>query len=194
SLPRCRLRYASRLNSGVRALAEASHGRCVVAATLPFSRKPVAPGRRAAASFPSVPGASRWLAAFHGAAHCRVVVGQALRGNRLAYSSCNGLWQFCRRRPNYSFKPNLSRYAGQVGLTQALGAMDKILVVLFLTTVLTSCGGGGTGSSEPTARITKDADLAYLLTHLRVVKESPLSYKLPDGANSAYRILGVTQQ
>ena len=72
--------------------------------------------------------------------------------------------------------------------------MDKILVVLFLTTVLTSCGGGGTGSSEPTARITKDADLAYLLTHLRVVKESPLSYKLPDGANSAYRILGVTQQ
>src|SRR5690606_22106091 len=72
--------------------------------------------------------------------------------------------------------------------------MEKILVVLFLTTVLTSCGGGGTGSSEPTARITKDADLAYLLTHLRVVKESPLSYKLPDGANSAYRILGVTQQ
>ena len=66
--------------------------------------------------------------------------------------------------------------------------------MLFLTAVLTSCDGGGTDSSEPTARITKDADFAYLLTHLKVVKESPPSYKLPDGANSAYRILGVTQQ
>ena len=120
-----RCRFAARLNSGVRALAETSHDRYVVAATLPCSRKPVAPGRRATASFPRTPGASRWLAAFHGAAHCRVVSGQALRGNRLAYSSCNGLWPFCRRRPNYSFKPNLSRCAGQVGLTQALGLVSR---------------------------------------------------------------------
>ncbi len=119
------LHNASRLNLGVRALAEASHDRYVVAAASPSSDKPAAPRRRAATSPPSVPGASRWLAVLHGGANCRVVSGQAPHGDRLAYSSGNGVRQFCRRRPNYSFKPNLSRYAGQVGLTQALGHTER---------------------------------------------------------------------
>ena len=70
--------------------------------------------------------------------------------------------------------------------------MDKFLAVVLLTAALASCNK--TDFPEPTTHAAKDADFAYLLTHLTVVKQSPLPHKLPNGANSAYRILGVTQQ
>ena len=70
--------------------------------------------------------------------------------------------------------------------------MGKFLSVLLVATALAGCNS--TGFPEPTAAIANDADFAYLLTHLTVVKQSPLPHELPDGSSSSYRILGVTQQ
>jgi hypothetical protein len=70
--------------------------------------------------------------------------------------------------------------------------MGKVLAILLTAIALTGCGKPG--FSEPTAGMVNDVDFSYLLTHISIVKESPLSYKLPKGSNSSYRILGVTQQ
>ena len=50
------------------------------------------------------------------------------------------------------------------------------------------------GLSVPTTAVVKDADFAYLLTHLDVIAASPLPHELPPGSKSSYRILAVTQQ
>ena len=115
---------AGRLNSGVRALGLSIYGcagsRCcnslAQARRSTFPRrtfdpvsskgKPLAGGLPKGGLFPSC----LW------ASHTRLSVGAQFR---------EGARQFRRRRPNYSFKPNLSRYAGQVGLTQVLGAYGE---------------------------------------------------------------------
>ena len=70
--------------------------------------------------------------------------------------------------------------------------MKKVLATVLIATAVAGCAK--TGFPEPTAKVVRDSDFSYLLTHLKIVKQSPLPDELPDGSNSAYRILGVTQQ
>ena len=96
-------------------------------------------------------------------------------------------------------------------LVQTLAAMSKFLSALLLSAAIAGCSrtgpagptaGPSTGAKlattptpmEPTATLSNDADLAYLLTHLTIVSESPLPHELPAGSNSHYRIIGATQQ
>lgn len=53
---------------------------------------------------------------------------------------------------------------------------------------------GFTRQRSVTARRLPSKDLAYLLTHVEIMAESPLPHLLPPGKKFGYRIMGLTQQ